>query len=174
MTSPPEPSNHGANDAFLQGVISGLHTEIAEHRSGFIRSLRTYRACFTVAAISTVAVPIMAGVPSIPRWVLGVCGGLATVIDLLVAMWQLRRSVLSNMRTANGIERVLRQYVVRLPPYDCTDETERFNRFYADIELIRSRAEDEFLSAWESMPAIPGARVEAVRTLTGSPRSTGD
>lgn len=160
----PTPATHE------EQFIAKVRAEIKQQGAYFRKQLIRYRVGFTVAAISTISVPILSGISAVPRWTIGVVGGVATLADLLVALWQLRSTMATAHVTVNGLERILNRYLARVAPYDMPSDDDRFVRFFNDIDSVREQAENAFQVTWATgMPGIPGAAGEHLRRIGGTP-----
>jgi hypothetical protein len=132
-----------------------VRQDIREHGAYFARRITLYRQGRVIVIISAALVPVLATATAVPRWVLGVFGALAAVTEGIQAVYQLRASALSAMRTANALERVLNKYMTGVAPYDGPADR-AFPAFASDVEKIRETADEAFLQTWQGAVAPPG------------------
>jgi hypothetical protein len=99
--------------------------------------------------VTATLVPVLATVTAVPRWVLGLLGATAAIIEAVQGLFQFRRSALDAMKTANEMERTLNRYMTAIDPYQGPPEM-AFPLFVRDIESIRKAADDAFLQTWQA------------------------
>jgi hypothetical protein len=129
-----------------------------------------YRLARVVVIVSAGSVPVLAGVPAAPKWVLGVVGAIAAATASIEQLFQWRRTSLNAMKTANELERELNRYVAGVREY-ATDPSVPDAQHAADslfierVEAIRESADKAFIDIWQrptadqaSLPAKPQAQ----------------
>jgi hypothetical protein len=136
------PAEHSVDAEYLDLVRS----EIVQLRRFFTKKLNQYRTARAVVIVCAAMVPILAGVDSAPRWLLGIFGGLAAIMGAVQELYQPRRTASAARKTAIALERTLNKYVSAVAPFDGPMSL-AFPCFVDRIEAIRDRID---LEAWES------------------------
>lgn len=153
------PATSSAEDEF----VAGVRAEIRLLRGYFTKQLRRFRLTRGVVIVSGALVPILAAAPEVPRWILAALGGTTVVTESWAQLFQYRRSFLSAMQTANGLERQLTRYMTSIDPYG-RDVPDAFERFAAKVEEIREEAEQSFYETWKDATGIlKGQRAEEIK-----------
>jgi len=116
-------------------------------------------------------VPVLSPIDIVPRWGLGVLGGLAAVMESLNQLYRWRDSALSSQKVGNAMESELNRYSTGTKPY--ADDRVALARFVDVIERIRAQGSDAFAGLWaedkppSSQPG-PGASLPAGGSARGS------
>jgi hypothetical protein len=110
--------------------------------------LTYYRVARVTTIVSAALVPVLAVADQVPRWVLGILGGVAVITEGIQGLYQFRLAALNAMKTANDLERVLNKYMTAVEPYEGSSQ-QAFPVFVNDIEAIRANADSAFLQTWQ-------------------------
>jgi hypothetical protein len=168
------PSEPNTRDEYLDQ----LRKEIVGHSRYFVRQIRLYRYLRVVVIVAAGAVPVLATVPGVPRWTLGMLGAIAAAAEAVQQLFQYRRSALQAMVAGNDLERELRLYLIAADPYAVSDDDAAFQKLTARVERIRRRAEAAFLDTWQrdertDTGIAEASEPESPRRLRGGTRHSG-
>lgn len=147
--------------------IEGIRAEIRADTAYFNKQLTRYRLARVIVIVAAATIPVLAAVPVVPRWVLGLLGAIAATAEGIQGLFQYRRSALNAMKKRNELERVLNKYMTAIGSYH--EPSTAFQHLVEDIEVIRKAADDAFLQTWQATtPALPSPE-ERRGSQTGRP-----
>ena len=134
--------------------------EIGAHDGYFDRNMRRYRWARVVVILAAASVPVCSAFESLPRWVLGILGGIAAVAEALSQLYRWRDSALGAQNLSSALQQQLNLYNTQTGPY--ADESTAFDRFVVVVEQIRHHGVAAFNDLWgqdEPPSALPGASI---------------
>jgi hypothetical protein len=119
--------------------------------------LRRHRFVRAVVILSGAAVPVLASVSAVPRYVLGLVGAIAVVAEGFGQLFQFLQSAITAMSTANALEREVNLLSVAAGPY-AGPRDQAFARFAVTVEEIRKAGDQAFREVWHRRTAADDGR----------------
>ena len=142
------PRTSKPNTDARQFYLEEVQQEIFDHDKYHRIRMRAYRLSRMVVIVAAGLVPIFAAVDGIPKWVLGILGGLAAASEAVQQLYQMRQSALQAMRTGNLLAREMRMYLTASGPYSTASDSDAFELLTRRVENIRQSAEILFADTW--------------------------
>jgi hypothetical protein len=139
---------------FVEDYEQRVRDEIKKLGAYSSRQQVRYRWARVVVIISAGSVPVLAAVPGAPKWLLGLVGAVAAAVAAIEQVFQLRRTSLNAMKTANELERELNRYLAGVREYaaDPSEPNAQHavdSHFIERVEDIRESADHALVDIWQ-------------------------